>query len=373
VSAEHALLIVGGGPAGLATAIAARLAGLDVAVVDRAAPPLDKACGEGLMPDALACLRGLGVALASSRLAPFHGIRYLDGDLVAEGRFPGVSGAGVRRLHLHEAMCRRAREVGVTLLWRRRVRGLVDAGGVLGVETDAGALTARWLVGADGLRSRVRRWSGLDGRPSLPRRFGVRRHFAVAPWTDLVEVWWADGCEAYVTPVGAEEVGVALLWSDRKAGFDELMSAFPALAERLRGASVTSRDRGAGPLRQRARAVARGRLALVGDASGYVDAITGEGLALAFRQAGALVASLERGDLGLYERRHREIGRWADGLTRLLLRVEARPWLRRRVIRALARDPALFSRVLAVHSGAWPLRGLGLASAPRLLWGLVRS
>lgn len=373
MSAEHELLIVGGGPAGLATAIAGRLAGFDAAVLDRAAPPIDKACGEGLMPDALACLRRLGVALAPGRLAPFHGIRYLDGDTVAEGRFPGVSGAGVRRLHLHEALCRRAREVGVHLLWRRRVRGLVgDGGDFRGVETDAGVLTARWLVGADGLRSRVRRWSGLAGRPARRQRFGVRRHFAVAPWTDLVEVYWADGCEAYVTPTGPEEVGVALLWSGRKARFDELMPAFPALAERLRGAPVTSRDRGAGPLRQRVRTAARGRLALVGDAAGYVDAVTGEGLALAFRQVEALVAALERGDLGLYARRQREIGRWADSLTGLLLWVEARPWLRRRVVRALARDPALFSRVLAVHSGARPVRGLGLDSAPRLLWGLVR-
>lgn len=368
------MLIVGGGPAGLATAIAGRLAGFEVTVVERASPPIDKACGEGLMPDGLACLRRLGVRLERRRLHPFHGIRYRDGETVAEGRFPDGAGAGIRRLHLHEALRRRAEDVGARLLWRTRVLGLVGTGDdVRGVETDAGNLTARWLVGADGLHSRVRRWSGLAGPPARRQRFGVRRHFAVAPWTDLVEVHWADGCEAYVTPVGEGEVGVALLWSGRKARFDELMRSFPDLEAKLHGARQLSRDRGAGPLRQRVRAVTRGRMALVGDASGYVDAITGEGLSLAFRQVEALVAAARRDDLRGYARHHRGIGRWVDGLTGLLLEVEERPWLRRRVVRALARDPALFSRILAVHAGARPLRGLGLDSAPRLLWGLVRS
>lgn len=366
------VLIVGGGPAGLATAIAARLAGLDVTVVERFEPPIDKACGEGLMPDGLARLRELGVGLDCHRLRPFHGIRYIDGDVVAEGRFPGVAGAGIRRLHLHEVLVRRAEEVGVRLEWKRRVLGLVEDGGeVRGVETEAGPLEGRWIVAADGLRSPVRRWVGLDGRPSKWRRFGVRRHYAVAPWSDVVEVYWADHCEAYVTPVDSEGVGVVLLWSGRKVGFDELMDSFPALRERLRGARVTSRDRGAGPLRQRVSGVARGRVALVGDASGYVDAITGEGLSLAFKQVPVLVEAMLRGDLADYARRHAGLGLWANGVTDLLLWVERRPWLRRRVVRALARDPELFSRILAVHSGARPARSLGLGSGPRLLWRLL--
>lgn len=364
------VLVVGGGPAGLATAIAGRLAGLEVAVVERAEPPIDKACGEGLMPDGLARLGYLGVRLDPREQQPFYGIRYLDGVVVAEGRFPGVHGAGVRRLELHRAMVKRAEEVGVRLLWKTRVLGL--AAGARGVETTAGVLTGHWIVGADGLRSRVRGWIGLEGPPCRTRRFGVRRHFAVAPWTDLVEVYWADRCEAYVTPVSDGVVGVALLWSAKKAGFDELMESFPALRERLGRAPAASRDRGAGPLAQRPRGVVRGRVALVGDASGYVDAITGEGLSLALHQAPVLIEAIRRGDLSSYARRHRRLGRWANVLTELLLWVEARPALRRRVIRGLASDPVLFARILAVHSGARPVRSLGLTSAPRLLWRLVR-
>ena len=123
------LAIVGGGPAGLATAIEARLAGLSVAVLDRRRPPLDKACGEGLMPDAVSRLAALGVEVAGR---PFRGIRYLDGATAAEGTFPGPPGMGVRRTALHAALVRRAEEVGVALRWGahpRRNAGPVPAPG----------------------------------------------------------------------------------------------------------------------------------------------------------------------------------------------------------------------------------------------------
>ena len=363
------VLVVGGGPAGLAAAIASRRAGLEVRLVDRRQPPIDKACGEGLMPDGLEILRRFGVEIAPRQTRAFRGIRYLDGEVVAEGRFPDVEGAGIRRLHLHEALVRRAEQLGVHLEWGRRVEALLADG----VETATGPLRARWIVAADGLRSNVRRWAELDGRAARWQRFGVRRHFRTSPWTDCVEVYWADDCEAYVTPVAEDEVGVAILWSDRKASFDQLLSSFPSLAERLVGRPPASRDRGSGPLRQRVRGVARGRVALVGDASGYVDAITGEGLSLAFHQAEALAAALKQGDLQPYARRHRRIAALPDGMTRLLLWIERRPALRRRVIRALAREPMVFSRLLAIHCRALPVRRLGFETAPRLLWRLVQS
>lgn len=368
------VLVAGGGPAGLATAIAAQLAGLRVTVLDRRRPPLDKPCGEGLMPDGLAQLKALGVELGAEAFHPFRGIRYLDGDAVAEGRFPaGSAGAGIRRLRLHAALLARAAEVGVELRWETRVEDLLDADGERpGLKTSGGDLHGDFVVGADGLRSQVRRWCGLEDRPRGTERFGVRRHFAAAPWSDCVEVYWADGCEAYVTPVAAGEVGVAMLWSGRKARFDELMELFPGLQERLHEAAAVSRDLGTGPLRQRVRSVVRGRVVLVGDASGYVDAITGEGLSLAFRQADLLVEAMRRGDLSFYRRRHAVLGRWANALTDLLLWVEARPAMRRRMIRALARDPALFSRILAVHGGMRPVASV-VPATPRLLWDLVRA
>lgn len=369
--------VVGGGPAGLAFAIAAAGRGLAVTVLDRAVPPVDKACGEGLMPDGVERLAALGVELGAGH--PFRGIRYLSDHLVAEGRFPGPPGLGVRRLALHRALVRRAAEVGVELRWGTRVTGLAGEPehGPLAVVTEGGRVPARWIVGADGLRSRVRRWAGLAGSPARHRRFGVRRHFRLPPWSDLVEVHWAEGCEAYVTPVAAEEVGVALLWEegrvDGRGGFDRLLAAFPALARRLGGAPAASRDRGLGPLEQRTRGVYRGRVALLGDASGYVDALTGEGLSLAFHQAHALAAALAAGDLEPYAAACRRLRRLPDRLTRLLLAVERRPRLRRRVIAALAADPELFSRLLAIHARQRPPASLGLGGLLRLAHGLARG
>lgn len=368
------LLVVGGGPAGLAAAIRARLAGLEVTVADRSRPPIDKPCGEGLMPDAVARLREIGVEPAGF---PFRGIRYFDGNLMAEGVFPHAGGLGVRRLELHRALVQRAGEAGVRLAWGTIARGLIREGNrFAGLETDRGPLHARWIVGADGLRSAVRAWAGLAGPAAPERRFGIRRHFAVRPWSDFVEVYWGPAAEAYVTPVGSEEVGVAILWSDSRTGrtgFDGLMEGFPLLRDRLAGAPESSRDRGTGPLHQRVSAVWRDNLALVGDASGYLDAITGEGMAMAFHQSAALVEAIEKGDLAAYAKAHRRIGRLPDTMTALVLGLERRPRLRRRAIRALAAEPALFSRLLGIHGRTLPPRRLGLDGALRLAWRLVAA
>jgi flavin-dependent dehydrogenase len=360
------LLVIGGGPAGLATAIRARQAGLSVRLIDRARPPIDKACGEGVMPDGVAMLRQLGVEPAPAGMTPFRGIRYIDGDLIAEGLFAGSAGWGIRRLFLHQALVERAEELGVDLNWNVTAMGLSD-----GVTTDRGVFTSRWIAAADGLHSRARRWAALEGRAARRRRYGVRRHFLIDHWTDLVEVHWADRCEAYVTPVGPGRVDVALLWSRGKPRFDELLTSFPTLRRRLAGARVDSEDRGAGPLEQRVKAVVRGNLALIGDASGYLDAISGEGLSLSLHQAFALVEALEHDDLRAYAASHRRIRRLPGTMTRLLLVAEVRPWLRRRVVGALARDGELFSRMVSVTARELsPLR-LG-SDGIRLIWQIAR-
>ncbi len=361
------LLIVGGGPAGLATAIRARQEGFQVELLDRGRPPIDKACGEGLMPDAVARLQELGVELAERESAKIRGIRYLDGDLVAEAEFPLGHGLGLRRLELHRALLERASALGLQPRWEEKVLALHDDG----VETARGRLRARWVIGADGLGSPLRRWAGLDGPAAKLRRFGVRRHFDIAPWSPYVEVYWGERCEAYITPVSQREIGVALLWSGEKSGFDGLLERFPALLNRLKGASATSRDRGCGPLHRRARAVHRGCLALVGDAAGYLDAITGEGLALAFHQAFALVEALKVEDLGQYGRAHRRIGRLPNLITGSVLWLERRPRFRRRLLRTLKADPLLFQRLLGIHARTLPPTQLGLSGVWRLAKGLA--
>lgn len=347
------VVIVGGGPAGLATALHLAARGIAASVIDAATPPIDKACGEGLMPGATDALARLGVRLPDDGAAPFDGIRFIDvaSGITAEGRFPHGAGTGARRLHLHGALVERAAAAGVNLRFGERVEAWTPGA----LQTTRGEVRYQTLVCADGLHSPTRKLAGFVAHPSGRSRYGLRRHYATAPWSRHVEVYWGDEAEAYVTPAGPNRVGVAFLWSGRKARFDDLLAGFPALADRLAGAPVDSRDRGAGPLAWHVPQVVRGDVALVGDASGYLDAITGEGLSLALHQAEALAAAIAAGNLHRYARDHRALVRVPFAMIRLLLWLERHPAVRRRAFQGLAAAPGLFGRILAVNDGASPL------------------
>ena len=332
----HDLVVAGGGPIGLATALYAVRAGLDVTVRERRSGVIDKACGEGLMPGAVSALADLGVHPSGHRLA---GIRYLGGDKVAEAPFRELQGLGVRRTALHEALLRRAAQSGVVPL-EQPVTDVTDAGDHVLVD----GVPARYLVAADGLHSPVRRLVGLDSSPSRRRRFGQRAHVRCAPWTDFVEVHWASSGEAYVTPVGEAQVGIAVLSDVRRPLADHLVE-FPTLAPRIAGLEL-SRVRGAGPLRQAARRRTAGRVLLVGDASGYVDALTGEGIAIGLAHARAAVDAIVADDPASYEQTWRRIGRRHELLTRALLGASRVPPVRRHLVGAAALLPGVFTAVV---------------------------
>src|SRR5271157_5948779 len=121
------VFIIGGGPAGLAAAIAARRRGLDVIVADAERPPIDKPCGEGIMPDGLAAARALGIHLDSTPARWFPGIRFWDGATSVEARFERGPGLGIRRTTLHQVLMDLAAQAGVRLAWGTAVTG-IDAG-----------------------------------------------------------------------------------------------------------------------------------------------------------------------------------------------------------------------------------------------------
>ena len=341
------VVVAGGGPVGLAAALHAHRAGLSVVVREPRGGAIDKACGEGLMPGAVAELAALGV---HPHGRPLTGIHYLDAGGTRAGataRFASGPGRGVRRTVLHDALATAVAEAGIPVE-RRAVEDVRDVGDHVLVDGEP----ARHLLAADGLHSPVRRLLGLDAPTGGRRRFGQRCHVEQAPWSSFVEVHWSPRAEAYVTPVADDLVGVAVL-GDAGARFDELLADFPLLAARLTGART--RVMGAGPLRQRVRSRASGRVLLVGDAAGYVDALTGEGIALGLAQARTAVACVASDRLDLYEARARRLSWRHELLTHALLRATARPVVRRALVPAASRLPRVFGA--AVNQLARPAGG----------------
>lgn len=334
------LIIVGAGPVGLACALHARRAGLSCLVLERRpleASALDKACGEGLMPTALRELASLGIDPPGH---PITGITYVDGrGRSVHGRFRAGAGRGVRRTSLAQAMLTAAGHAGAGII-RHRVRRLSQD--CRGVNVDG--FRAHHVIAADGLHSPLRALLGLERPARWPIRYGLRAHLRIAPWTSHVEVHWRPEAELYLTPVSPTEVGVAVLTTQRGVGWQQWCERFPGAA-RLRQAAVVSTVRGVSGLEQRAGRQRSGRVLLVGDAAGYVDALTGEGIASGLLSARAAVAALTTDGLSEYERVLHRLTRRSRWLTAGLLRTTSTGVGRSAVLTG-ARVPGVFPRVV---------------------------
>jgi flavin-dependent dehydrogenase len=344
-------------------------------------------------------LAALGVAPDGH---PLHGIRYLDAGHRADAPFRHGHGLGVRRTVLHAALAERAAALGIPVLpvrvtgFDRHARHVAAAG-----------IEARYLVAADGLHSTIRRALERESpagkelgkatrsgagrnvaarnrapRNPAPPRYGLRRHYRVPPWTDMVEVYWSASAEAYVTPVSPDTVGVALLFAKPprarargadgtgprdEAGtdgdYDARLAAFPALLDRLGGAPSASEVRGAGPLRHDVARRVYGRVLLVGDASGYLDALTGEGIGVGLAHADVLARCLAAGRAEEYERAWRRVSGPAWRFTAGVLWSRNQPLLGPRIVPAAQRLPWLLSALVNYAAQALARRRRGRATS----------
>ena len=363
------VFVVGGGPAGLAAALAARQQGLRAIVADVLRPPIDKACGEGLMPDSQVELARLGVSLERCPQGNFRGIRFVGPQHAVQAEFPRGSGVGIRRTVLHAALIEQAERAGVEMRWGVRVGGL-RPGAVL---IDGRVVRCRWVIGADGQNSQIRKWAGLSAGRVFEKRVALRQHFVAAEVPEFVEIHWGEESQGYITPISNHEICVAIIAKRKLGSFEGELERLPRLAERLRDARPSSAVRGAPTLSNRLKRVTGNGVALVGEASGSVDAITGEGLALAFRQALALGAALAVGDLAGYEAAHRRIDAVPQFMRRAMLLMDKSAAIRQRALRAFDARPGLFAHMLSVHVGEMSPWRFGAGALAEFGWEMLRA
>jgi 2-polyprenyl-6-methoxyphenol hydroxylase-like FAD-dependent oxidoreductase len=392
------VLIVGGGPVGLATALTLATAGVPVVIVEKGTWPQDKVCGEGVMPTGVDFLQRFGVLphLPADQSWPFRGIRYREPDgVIAEADFASGPGLGIRRLALsHALVATLAHHPIVDLRPYTRLMTLQQDATAVHVTLTSNGSAARvsretfgFLIGADGRRSTVRRLASLEApAPGRQKRMGVRQHVALSPWSAYVEVWWQRGIEAYITPSGSQQIEVAFLWDQAqfrpraRQGLAGFGAVFPELASRIQHATTRSALRGLGPLAVAASYPVAGRIMLLGDALVYLDGLTGEGLSMGFAQAELVAQHLPSccDVMHCHADMLRPLARALQHriashltMTRLALALTRHPWLRIWSMRALSRAPRMLQHCLEANMGTRrPWRVPWLAALP-LVWGLL--
>jgi len=378
-------VVVGCGPSGATAALLLARQGHRVVVIDRSRFPRDKACGEGLMPPGVAVLRRLALheKVMATGARPLHGVAYQHsgGHPAAYAPFPSPpsgepsAGLGIRRTTFDAVLVDALRcEPNVRLREGERVSALLKdrSNAIRGVITDSDQISAGLVVGADGLHSAVRRWAGLSIRGRGNGRYGFAGHWRLdVRDRHAITVSLCDGHEWYEAPVGPELLLVSVLTRRLRSPITARTYAAAARAgvPTLRDAELVAGPLGAAQFRQRARAVAEGGVFLVGDASGYDDPTTGEGLAIGMLLAERLAAHL--GDLlsgrtskieaaRRYRVAHADLVRERRRLTQLALLLAGSPKLSRRAIAHATTDPTTLSKLLAINCGYQTFRDLSV-------------
>ncbi|MGA8635773.1 MAG: NAD(P)/FAD-dependent oxidoreductase [Candidatus Dormiibacterota bacterium] len=380
---ETDAVVVGAGPSGATTALLLARLGHDVVLVDRASFPRDKACGEGVMPPGVDALRRMGLydRVVATGARPLRGVTYQQPGAHPRVNVPFPSppgggpahGLGVRRTTFDAVLVDAVREEPhASVREGERVTGLLrDAtASVIGVTTTAGEINARIVVAADGLHSPIRAWAGLSVPPRARMRYGLAGHWRVVKGDrNAIIVTLAGSHEWYEAPVGPDLLLVSILShrTRRPVTARDYAPAARRSIPALRDAELVSGPLGAAHFHQRVRAVAAGGVFLVGDASGYDDPTTGDGIAIGMLLAERLAEHASEFLSGRissvvaaarYAGDHGELVRERRRLTQLALILARSPSLSRRAIRRAGRRPAALGKLVAINCGYATFRDL---------------
>jgi flavin-dependent dehydrogenase len=373
---ETDAVVVGAGPSGATAALLLARRGHEVILIDRARFPRDKACGEGVMPPGVAALRRMGLyqRVLKTGAWPLDSVTYRHQRTGAEVSIPfpvppdggPAAGLGIRRTTFDAVLVDAVREEPrATVREGERVTGLLRdaADAVVGVTTTSDEIRARVVVGADGLHSQMRAWTGLRAKPQARMRYGLAGHWQVDTRDrDGITVTLAGGHEWYEAPVAPDLLLVSILTHRSHPAMTArhyegaARRSIPGIAN----AALVSGPLGAAHFHQEVRAVAEGRVFLVGDASGYDDPTTGDGIAIGMLLAERLAGYA--GDLldgridawtavARYAGDHADLVRERRRLTSLALFLARSPELSRRAIRRASADPHALAKLIAINCG----------------------
>jgi geranylgeranyl reductase family protein len=385
--AHYDVAISGAGPAGSTAAVVLARAGARVVLLDRAAFPRDKPCAEYLSPEVNVLVRDLGLAGTIAALCPAR----LRGFFVyaQDGRgfratFAGSSagvpererGLAIPRTVFDAALLHAATSAGAELRERTRVTGRGgDARGVAVHTLHNGkqeAVQARLLLAADGLRSPIARQLGLMKR-CVPHRIALVTHMAgIEELGEYGEMHTSPaGGYCGIAPFGDGRANVAMVVDEREgrrmsrdpAGYlRAALAAYPNLGRRVQGAELCKPVLATSGLSWLARRYHGRRVALVGDASGYYDPFTGEGIYKAMaggclaarRLLEALASGDEAGALAAYEHDLRRLYRGKRLVERIVGFVVHRPLLFHHVAARLQRRPDMADTLVGVTGDFLP-------------------
>ena len=367
--------VVGAGPIGSAAAIALSQRGLRVALLEKTSRPSDKPCGEGMMPEGVARLRELGIDLPPRQFPQLRGVRYrIPGGLTTLARFRSAEGrpqfgAGVRRTRFGPVLG--AAVAGHSLIDRRspiRVLNVSQDSDAVIAQTTSGRLRTRWLVAADGLGSPTRRALGWDVDVRPPHRRGLVGHLRVVGHeVHEVIVSFLEGADVYVAPTADDELLAVVLaragWL-RGKGVDEYLRLIFSAHPEFAGAAMSAPLLSAGPFRVHPRCVADGRVFLAGDAAGFIDPLTGDGMTAGLAATAVLSEVICAGDRAAarYSRWHAAQWRRRRVVTGLALRLSGSQHLARRALVGTRRNPGALEVLMQVNGGSRSLGRVGWRS-----------
>lgn len=353
-------VVVGGGVAGSVVARELGLRGVRVALLEKARHPRPKPCGEGLLPHGVAALDAMGLHFPGTRV---KGLRYVSpSGLTAEGDFPSGYGMVVRRETFDAFLFEAAAETP-------NVEAHTDT------VYDPKRWKARWLIGADGLRSQFHRRPEFSASPPPTRRVGLSTHMrGLDVDRERVEVIFHASGEVYLAPSGDGEALVACLYREKGSPPDSsnedrvlrTLGSLDALRGRRHALAFTTPVRGAGPLGLSVRRIATEDTLLVGDAAGAPDPVVGEGMSLAILSARAAAEAIASGRPHDYENERRRLAAGANWVAAWILRASGHPWITDRVVSSLKRHPELFTKLIEIATGEREKSELTLADLARL-------